>query len=462
MKPPILLSASLAVGFCAGLATHWGKPVSAASESSLGTEGTGTGAGQIQNRLGHPNEEPPASFLGVSDGAGFSALSPEKQKDAIARLSARLMKQGKCSDQILLARVAEGLSFEQAAAFRESLPKPESGKPDPNDKARGVLAERLAALDPARALEMGKTAEDPRFAQAAIMALAQKNGADALRALAELPDQFGARVAAEMRTGFNDGVGKASGTVAGMADVLRANPKLLDPKSSSEGAVRRFVGQVASQAASIDPVGAMADVRAMAASLVQPKPGEEPKAAESALVARIASQMTRAMRIDSPESERFVFNALADSEKNDVMVSMEAAARFRAGGVEDALQFAEKQGKEQFTKSAAGGVWWSLAQQDRASAMQWIETLPQGSFRDGALNSIIQESAFRTRTWDNPDESLKAAEDLLSRRSKLDYYALMAGQRRGGLSSSEFIAGLPLPEVDKNELRRRMAPIRAK
>jgi hypothetical protein len=173
--------------------------------------------------------------------------------------------------------------------------------------------------------------------------------------------------------------------------------------------------------------------------------------------------MTKAMRSDAPAAERAVFNALADSEKNEVQVALEAAARFRSGGVEEAIQFAEKQGKEQFTKNAAGGVWWSLSQMDRPAAMQWIETLPQGAFREGALNSLMQEVAFRSRSWGDSTETIRAGAELLSRASKLDYYAQMAGQTRGsGLSKSEFIASLPLSEVDKSELRRRMAPIRAK
>jgi hypothetical protein len=142
---------------------------------------------------------------------------------------------------------------------------------------------------------------------------------------------------------------------------------------------------------------------------------------------------------------------------------LEAAARFRRGGVEEAVQFAEKQGKEQFTKNAAGGVWWSLSQLDRPAAMQWIETLPQGAFREGALNSLMQEAAFRSRSWGDSTETIRAGAELLSRASKLDYYAQLAGQSRGpGISKSEFIASLPLPESDKSELRRRMAPIRAR
>ena len=207
----------------------------------------------------------------------------------------------------------------------------------------------------------------------------------------------------------------------------------------------------------------MAEVRRMAAGLVQPKPGEDPRVAESALVARIGSQMTRAMRADAPGSERVVFDLLADTEKNEVQVALEAAARFRSGGVEEAIRFAERQHNEQFAKSAAGGVLGSLAQTDLPKALQWLENLPQGAPRDGALSGLSRWAAFRTRSFGDSEETIRAGAELLSRTSKLDYYALLAGQSRGvGVSRSEFIASLPLPEADKSELRRRLAPIRAK
>jgi hypothetical protein len=169
------------------------------------------------------------------------------------------------------------------------------------------------------------------------------------------------------------------------------------------------------------------------------------------------------MRSDAPQAERAVFDSLADNEKNNLQVTMEAAARFRAGGAEEAIRFAEKQSKEQFTKDAAAGVWWSLAQKDRSAALQWLESLPQGPFREGALNSFIQETSFKTRSWGDASETIRAGAELLSRTSKLDYFAMLASQSRGpGASRSEFIASLPIPDADKTELRRRLAPIRAK
>ncbi len=456
-----MIGASLAAGFFGGLVVDRAAPPPASGVSGMGLvmeQGAGDGTSGVGAAATRP-----AALLGVAEEEAFDALPEARQKEALTRLSAKLLKDGGTGDMLLLAKLVGGLNFEQAASLLEQLPKEAGAKPDPSDGARSALLERLAALDPNRVLQMGKAVEDPGLAQAAVVALAQKSGADAIRALAGLPDKFQASVASAMRGSFNEGLAKASGSLATMAAALKENPQLLDPKSPAEGMVRRFLGQVASQAAASDPGAAMAEVRGMAADLVRPKPGEDPKVAESALVARIGSQMTRAMRADAPGAERVVFNALADTEKNEVQVALEAAARFRSDGAEEAIRFAEKQGKEQFTKNAASGVWWALAQQNRSAALQWIETLPQGPFRDGALSSLMQEAAFRTRTWGESAEAVRVGAELLSRNSKLDYYALLAGQNRGqGVSQSEFIAGLPLPEVDKSELRRRMAPIRAK
>ncbi len=461
MRPPFVLGASLAAGFCAGLLAHRSALLQPEASFESGSPTESLGQFGVQGTVA--SDSAPFPVLSASDGETFNDLSKERQIDALTRLSTKILKGGGTGDMLLLAKLVGGLSFEQASTLWEQLPKEEGTKADPTDGARSALIERLASLDPERVLQLGKTAGDPKVAQAAIVAIAHKSGADAIRALAQLPDKLQSGVAAAMRGSFSEDLSKASGSIAGMAAALKENPQLLDPKSPSEGVVRRLLGQVASQAAASDPAAAMVELRRMAAGLVQVKPGEDPKPAESAMVARIGSQMTRAMRADAPGSERVVFNSLADTEKNDTQVALEAAARLRSGGVEEAIQFAEKQGKEQFTKSAAGGVWWSLAQQDRSSAMQWIETLPQGAFRDGALNSLMQEASFRTRSWGDSAEPVRAGAELLSRSSKLDYYALLAGQSRGpGVSQSEFISGLPLPEADKLELRRRMAPIRAK
>jgi ribosomal protein S4 len=147
-------------------------------------------------------------------------------------------------------------------------------------------------------------------------------------------------------------------------------------------------------------------------------------------------------------------------DKPGTMVALEASARFRETGADPAIQFAEKQTSPQFAKDAARGVWWSLAQQDRGSALQWIESLPAGPFRDGALNSVMQEASFRTRSWGETEEVVKAGTELRSTRTKLDYFTSLAQQRRAdGSTQSEFVGKLAIPEAEKMELRRRLAPI---
>ncbi len=463
MKPLILISASLLTGLFAGVLMNRedqspeipprGGPPSA-QPADVSPVGGVVGGGGLDGA-----EE--AVLPGVSGDAAFAEQPPERQRDLLLKLGSRLARGGSCSDQLLMARLVDGLKFDEVSALLNGMSQAQGGSQDSIKAARAALAEKLAALDPARALEIGRNAGDPKVTQSALLALAQRNGADALRSLVQLPEKLRNGVAGEMRNGLLEGIGKAGGSLSDLGAVLKENPQLLDPKSSMDSAVRRIVGQVASQAAVADPSAAMSQLRQMAAGLVQVKPGEDSKAAENALVARFASQMTRALRADAPAAARVVFNSLNDSERNNTMVALEAAARFRESGSEAAIQFAEKQTSAQFSQDAARGVWWSLAQQDRGTALKWIESLPPGPFRDGALNSVMQESAFRNRTWGDVQDAVKAGTELVSPRSRLDYFAILAEQRRkGGGGPGEFISGLPLSDSEKMEHRRRMAPIK--
>jgi hypothetical protein len=399
---------------------------------------------------------------GVLEKEDFQSISPEKQVEILKRLSGKLMKGVSSGDSLLMLRMVSSLSFEQALSAMEGCADSDETKRKETEAAIDALAGRLAALDPKRALELGKTKEDPKLAAAGLAALAQKNSADALRALVAIPDKLRGQVGNTMTGGFfREGIGRANGSISEMTAVLKENPQLLDPKSNSEYVVRQMLGQVATKAAIADPAVAMGEVRRLAAELVQVKPGQDQKAAESALVARIVPQMTRVLRYESPSTARAVFNSLADNEKNDMMVTLEAAARFRESGADTALQFAEKQGRDQYAKDASSGVWFSLAQQDRPAAMQWIDSLPPGPFRDGALQSVWMEAMFRSRGWGSSEEAVKAGLELPSATAKLDYFASMATQRRtDGLSKAEFVAGLPLAEAEKHELLRRLAPIK--
>jgi hypothetical protein len=147
------------------------------------------------------------------------------------------------------------------------------------------------------------------------------------------------------------------------------------------------------------------------------------------------------------------------------MFPEEALARFKAGGVEAAIALAEQQQNPEFAKRAASGAWWGLAQQDRQSAITWIESLPQGVFRQGVLNSVMMDAWMQSMSWGSDRAAIDAGASLLSKNSRMDYFAsLMSDRRFGGRGSapSELIAQLPISEDDKQELYRRIAPVKAK
>jgi hypothetical protein len=164
------------------------------------------------------------------------------------------------------------------------------------------------------------------------------------------------------------------------------------------------------------------------------------------------------LRTLSPAAARTVFDALKEGERSNFLVALEAAARLKETGTDAAIRFAETQGTEEYVKEAARGVWQALAQQDRSSALQWIESLPAGSFRDGVLASVMREAALRTRSFGNAQEAYQTGAELLSKKTQLDYYSQLVAKNR--LAPSEVIASLPLSDADKQELRRRAAPVK--
>jgi hypothetical protein len=172
--------------------------------------------------------------------------------------------------------------------------------------------------------------------------------------------------------------------------------------------------------------------------------------------------MMMELRELSPEAARRVFDSLSESEKNKFMVSLEAASRLREQGVDAAIRFAETQPGEGFLKEAAQGVWRGLAQQDRASALQWVDSLPAGPFRQGVFESLRVDASLRNRGLGASPEAYQAGAELLSRNTQLDYFEFLASKNTSGLAPSEWISGLSIPEADKQELRRRLVPVKVK
>jgi hypothetical protein len=72
----------------------------------------------------------------------------------------------------------------------------------------------------------------------------------------------------------------------------------------------------------------------------------------------------------------------------------------------------------------------------------------------------MREANLRTQSFGNGQEAFQTGAELLSRRTQLDYYSLLVSNNP--LAASEVIACLPLSDADKQELRRRAAPIKVK
>jgi hypothetical protein len=157
---------------------------------------------------------------------------------------------------------------------------------------------------------------------------------------------------------------------------------------------------------------------------------------------------------------------LSETDKSRFLISTEASARLKELGADAAIRFAETQASEDSVKEAARGIWRGLAQQERSAALQWLEALPPGSFRQGVMDAVKWEASLRNRSFGSPSGYLHAGAELLSRATQLDYYeSVISPNSRASIevsAPSELISSLPIPESDKQELRRRLAPVKAK
>jgi hypothetical protein len=172
------------------------------------------------------------------------------------------------------------------------------------------------------------------------------------------------------------------------------------------------------------------------------------------------------MRSVSPEAASAFFDSMGENVRSPWMFSDEAISRFRRSGVDAAVSFAEAQNDPEALRSAALGTWWILAQRDRAGAVQWIESLPEGTFRQGVLTAVMVDAWNESRTWGSSQTAIEAGGKLASRASQLDYYAALMADRpersySQRMAKSEMISLLPLSDAEKAELYRRVAPIKA-
>lgn len=417
---------------------------------------------------------PPVAPLNASELSGFEKLSLEKQVEALRRISAKRPKDEEYAPglQIWIARMARELSADQAEALIEALPQGKDG----DEFLRATIAARLAAQDPMRALELGKKLDDPRTMACAIAALAQNNGADALRAVSEIDEAKRGQVWDNL---FREGNFKSGGSFQEMAGVLREKPELL--KDSRGGwAMSRILGMALTQTAMSDPAAALAMVREFGAEIEKSAPADSNEGGSGregrrgggrggsrpSMVSSMIQSTLSEMRASNPDAASRFFDSLGEKEKSSWMHSDEAITRFQRQGIDAAVGFAEKQTNDESMRSAALGTWWVFAQRDRPAAVGWIDSLPEGAFRQGVLSAVMIDAWNQSRTWGSEQAAIEAGATLASESAKIDYFTSLMSDRSFGFgrgsSRAELIQSLPISDAQKSALRQRLAPIKAK
>jgi len=392
----------------------------------------------------------------------FGAFDFQKQVVVLRRLSLKHGDHMPPSAQLLLARAAALLTADQAAALLEGL----------TDKEAPIcteLAKRLAELDPERALELGKTlvpqSRGAILLTQAVTALGEKDAAKALAMLASIPQEQRKGVFEGFINALSSREASVAGALPDVLAVLKANASLIPEGQSWR--INRLIGSLLADAALADPAAAIAQATAAAqeiATSVGNRSANRDAGGRDEPGKVLVQGILDVLRERDPAAASSFFDAIPDSQKTSWMLPFEAIARFKSGGVEAAISLAESQTNEEFMKRAASGTWWGLAQKDRGTAMEWIESLPQGPFRQGVLESVRMDAWMQSRSWGSDRTAVEAGASLLSRSSQLDYFTSLMAQRRFGSRSSsniELISSLPISEADKMEILRRVAPIKS-
>jgi hypothetical protein len=452
MKTIALLSVSALAGLCLGLALESGPQP--AAESGLAAP-----PAMASDSAVAAAESVPVVLPGRSDAETLSALPVEQQRDTLVKWGAKPENLRTSGDEAAMSRALKTLGYEQIVVLLETLASATGGSGDSRDFVRVALKERLAALDPRSALERGRQKNDAQLRSAAFLALITRDAAEGLRAALQLSESE--------RSGLWDlakGTDKPGGTLADLRAFILEVPQFKDQYLSV--GVESILGEMLAKKMASDPEGGVAEMRQFAADLRAMKAAADPKGQQASGAESQPLHLTMGMMMElrelSPEAARRVFDSLNETEKNKFIVSLEAASRLREQGVDAAIRFAESQVAEDSVKEAARGIWRGLAQQDRVSALQWVDSLPAGSFRQGVFESLKFDAALRNRGLGATPEALQAGAELLSRNTQLDYFEFLAAKNAMGLAPSELISGLPVPETDKQELRRRLVPVKVK
>jgi hypothetical protein len=396
-----------------------------------------------------------------SEEEGFADLDLGRRAELLRRLEGKLKTDGPATGLLLLGKMVGQLSAEQAAAL---LDAPPGGKLE-NKEARRFLSERLASVDPQRALELGKRLLDAEVLAASVGALGEKSAAKAIEVIASLPqeDRISATVWNEFLRRSNGGglEGSLGGGIEEVMGVLKKSPFLLSQDLLSFGGQGSgFLGAILAQAAMADPSEIPSKVQKLAAELSSLiKATDEDRISPETLSGGIFDKVLNEMRAHDSRAASALFDAIPEASKSDWMYAWEAISRFKNEGADAAIKLAEKCSNEETISKAAGGIWWELAEQNRKAALEWIENLPQGPFKKGVLWAVQMDATFRTGGSDK-EAPIKAGDGLLSKESKMDYYTLLF-RDMGMADRLEWVEKTSLTSEEKLELFRRVAPIKA-
>jgi hypothetical protein len=399
----------------------------------------------------------------------FANLPRPRQLDTLVRVS----KQAENNPflQLVIARIANDLPTEVLEELLSSLTEQKKGTDvagEQDQPAINLFAERLAARAPERAIALGTSRKSARIVEAGLNVLLSRDTAEALKAKAGLPKEINVSLTDACRSGLATPGGSFSDAVR----AIQSQPDLLENVAAKNSwDLPHLLGALAAKTASTDPAQALAEVRSTASEFIEFNPKRDPPISDleltkqrDSLVKRIAGNAVATLRYESASAASGLFDALAETEKNGWSFSIEAVTRFKHAGSEAAISFAESQASKENMSSAASGVWWALANQDRSAALAWIESLPPGAFREGALKSVMMDAWNRSSAWGDPEVATGAASSLLSHGSQVDYYAAMLSDRHFGFgdgrSRAEFIAELPLTTQEKSDLESRLAPVK--
>jgi hypothetical protein len=474
----IPITLSILCGFGVGLlANHLSPPSQEASLvlSSLsknGPPGSMTATERAEAAQNHDTEG--VTLSGISVDTDFAALSYDEQKSILERLSGKYGK-GRDYQRIFgtdyppgvwlwLSKAIRNISADQAARLLGFPPDDEGDDRVSMDPLLfTTIASRLAAIDPERALELGKKADDFQILVPALEAIARQDGAKALRIALDL-GKVGLLPDCEQLSLVRGDFQKMVAVLSEKSSAFLASPSQWNQSSQ----LGRFLGPVLAEGVLASPETALAQVHEFSSLLekLAPKDGALQGREQFGELGPLKSIVQNALLVLHSQSSRVAsafFNGLGENERALGMYAYEALAVLDRGGVDAAISFAETQSSERGIGMSAVQIWRRLAEMDRSAALSWIETLPEGRFREGVLHAVRHTGAMRANDL-SAKTDIGTGMSIPSKAIQLDYFTniLTNPLELYGtfFPKREFVESLPLSEADKNEILRRVAPIK--